>query len=115
MVTHIGRLALAIAVACIIGAVALSFVRTPGETAARATIVPPPAPSSTIGQSAATPPPPIQPQVQAGPSGTASSGPQETGPHGQVDVTKPMPAVPATAPRVEPDRPVADKSARPQP
>ena len=52
-------------------------------------------------------PPPPPPGVMNGPASTASSGPTETGPHGQSDVTKPMPAVPKASDRIEPDRPVA--------
>ena len=40
------------------------------------------------------------------PPGTVSHGTAETGPHGQVDITKPMPAAPPTLPQAEPDKPV---------
>ncbi len=61
------------------------------------------APVPKIGDMPSTSPPKMDASPTT-PSGTVSQGPAETGPHGQVDITKPMPGVPATSPRVAPDQ-----------
>ena len=65
------------------------------------------APGKDIGPVETKSPPPPSPGLMTGPGAAASTGIAETGPHGTVDVTAPMPTSPPTAPRIEADQPVA--------
>ena len=53
--------------------------------------------------------PEVSPAVKSAPQSSSSSGPSETGPHGQTDVTKPMPTQAPEAQRTAPDRPIKEE------
>ena len=86
----------AVAAVAVAEAIVFATGSTPKGFAAGSSPVP------VIGDTPSTSPP--KSDSPTPPPGTVSQGPAETGPHGQVDITKPMPNVPATSPRVAPDQ-----------
>lgn len=80
----------------------------PGDTASAPTPSAPTVatPSVTIGGVETVKRPPLSPEIQNAPETKASSGPVETGPHGQSDVTKGTPKSAPEAARTAEDRPV---------
>jgi hypothetical protein len=106
-------------------ALIFGFTQTPSDAVAdaaetssirktQATTPPPTDANKDIGAVETKSPPPPSPGVMSGPGANASTGTTETGPHGTVDVTKPMQNAPPTAPRIETDQPVAPTSPAPK-
>lgn len=90
---------------------AFLLTRTPGQPRDAASAQPPSVPSTatpsaTIGGVETIKRPPLSPEIQSAPETKASSGPVETGPHGQSDVTKGTPKSAPEAARTAEDRPV---------